>query len=241
MKTLGLLTLLIFLGSSASANELISIPAHCEKEITLHGYCSDSQAPLIKGSFKIRFFIIVDKAVFPSVDKLYHRYISFDSWGNFADSSGKGTVIFKTTTSLEPIQHENDETIYRHYFNYKLSTPVGWRNVRGLSHNKKIKPRQGALFSMEFKVQNKGPQEVPVGAEPLNGAEGLKAQTGYIHIMECSGQSICNLHQWLIIYESNITPSMDIFPKIAARSIKGGIEAILLGMLAGDKEKSITH
>jgi hypothetical protein len=241
MKTLGLLAILIFLASSISADDLMPIPANCAKEISLHGYCSKSYAPIFKGPVNISFFIIVDKAVFPSVEKLYYRYISFDSWGDFADSSGKGTVKFRTTTSLAPIESENHETIHRHYFDYKLSTPIGWRDVRGLSHNKKIKPRPGAVFSMEFKVQNKGPQEVPAGAEPLNGAEGLKAQTGYIHILECSGQTICEQNQWLIIYESTITPSMDIFPKIAARSIKGGIEAILLGMLAGDREKSIIH
>ena len=83
-------------------------------------------------------------------------------------------------------------------------------------------------------MPNQGLQTVPAGENPLQGAEGLKYQSGQVHSVNCAEQSrdYCLPSQRLLIYEIEATPSIDILPKVAANAMQAAIEAILIGMVA---------
>jgi hypothetical protein len=124
------------------------------------------------------------------------------------------------------------QVLMRQYFDYKLKSPIGYQKIRGITHNQRmIKPYRGAESTTEFVVQTSGVQEVPAGEKPLNGAEGLKLQTGSLNLVSCEGTGLCSDQQWIVIYESTITPAINLLPKVVASSVEKGIADVIVGML----------
>ena len=64
----------------------------------------------------------------------------------------------------------------------------------------------------------------------------MQFQTGSVHAVDCASGSyaFCSEEQFLLIYETNLQPDIDILPKVAAASIQSAIEALLVGMLFND-------
>jgi len=129
---------------------------------------------------------------------------------------------------------QDNETIFRHFYDYRLKSPIGYQNVRGVTFNSRVTPYAGALASLEFEAQNTGAQEVPAGEKLLVGSEGVKFQTGAVHAVSCAATNFCDDTQWLLVYETKLQPEIDLLPKVAATSIQAGIEALLVGMLFND-------
>lgn len=215
-----------------AAKSLPNVPANCLQDIQMNGYCADFDAPIFMGPVNIRFFIVVDKADYPTVDSAIARYMDFASWPEFVMDSGRSNIEFHSSSVLSPIPAVGSRPeIIRHYANYRLKAPiVGWQDVRVVTHNYKVAPYQNALASLEFEVQNRGAQQVPVGESPLMGSEGVKSQTGSVHAVDCKLSNLCNDNQHLLIYHSKISPDIDILPKVAAGAIQEGVEAIIVGM-----------
>ncbi|SMF76599.1 hypothetical protein [Pseudobacteriovorax antillogorgiicola] len=214
------------------AKALPEAPADCLDSIQLKGFCSDFSAPPLVGSVKIKFFVAAEKSDFPTVDSATSRYLDFVAWPGYALASGTDNLEFNQSAVLAPIPAQGDQAeILRHYADYRIAAPiVGWQNVRVLTHNTVVKTYDGALASLEFVVQNQGPQEVPAGAAELDGSEGVKDQIGSVHVVDCSTSELCTSNQHLLIYESTVTPDINILPTIAGKAIQDGIEGIMIGM-----------
>ncbi len=221
----GLLT-----GATLHAKALPTPPASCAADIAAVGYCSTADAPPFKGAVDLRFFVVIDKASFATVDDVLNRYLSFNTWPAFAESTGTEDLVFTKSIRMPTVQ-VNGTTVYRHYYDYKLKSPIGYQKVRGVTFNSKVAAYPGALASVEFAAQIQGPQAVPAGEKPLNGVEGVQLQVGSVHAVDCDGRfDFCGNNQYLLMYESKIQPDIDLLPKVAAASISKGIEALLVGM-----------
>lgn len=231
MKIALSLGLSLFASSLLQAKTLPTPPANCAADIAALGFCSSSDAPPFKGAVDIRFFVVVDKASYPAVDDLLNRYLSFSSWPAFSESTGTDDLLFTKSVRMPTIT-VNGAKVYRHYYDYKLKSPIGYQKVRGVTFNSKVTPYPGALASVEFTAQNSGPQAVPAGEKALNGSEGVQFQTGSVHALDCDSRfDFCGSDQYLLMYETKVQPDIDLLPKVAAGSIAKGIEALLVGML----------
>jgi hypothetical protein len=221
------------LSSTLMAKELPQAPASCADDVAQIGYCSKVTAPTFRGPIDIQFFVVVDKATFPTVESVLDRYLSFDNWPAYSQSTDTDALLFNKSVRMSDMQ-KDAETIFRHYYDYRIKSPIGYQKVRGVTYNTRVTPYIGALASLEFVAQNSGPQEIPAGEKPLVGTEGVKFQTGAVHAASCEGLSFCDDSQWLLVYETNLQPEIDLLPKVAATSIQAGIEALLIGMLFND-------
>lgn len=242
MKNITLALALSLPALSLSAKSLPDVPKDCLEDIQLKGFCADSEAPIFKGPVKVKFFIVVDKSTYPTIDSAVARYADFPAWPDYVAASGKTNVEFNTSVTLAPLPAKDGQPeIMRHYSNYRMKAPVvGWQDVRSVIHNYIVPAYDGALASLEFEVQNEGTQEVPVGEEPLEGSIGVSAQTGSVHVLSCEASELCSKDQQLLVYASTITPDIDILPSVAAGAILEAVEGIIIGMFldtgAGDGE-----
>lgn len=204
--------------------------ASCLSDIADQRYCTETE----NASFPItvRFFIVVDKEVYPTVETLLDKYLAFDQWPAYTETVGSDTIVFDKSARMSDKTAADGGLIARHYYNYKLKSPIGYQKVRGVTHNHRLAtPYDGAIGTIEFAAQTTGAQEVPAGEKPLTGAEGVKFQTGVINALACTGSELCNEDQWLLIYESTITPAITLLPKVASASVEQGLETVLVGML----------
>jgi hypothetical protein len=204
--------------------------ASCSSAIAEQSYCIETDASAFP--IKVRFFIVVDKETYPTVEGLLEKYLAFDQWPAYTESVGSDAIVFTKSERLSDLTAADGSLIARHYYDYKMKSPIGYQKVRGVSHNQRLAtPHAGALGTIEFVAQTSGPQEVPAGEKPLNGVEGVKMQTGSINAIECVDNKLCSEDQWLLTYESDITPAITLLPKVAASSIEAGLETVLVGML----------
>ena len=234
MKKLALALGLAVPSIGFAAKSLPTVPQDCLDDVQLKGYCTDYEAPIFKGPVNIKFFVVADKSVFPTVEAAIARYTDFAAWPQYVVNSGKTNVEFVTSVNMEPIPaKDGNGEVLRHYANYRLKAPVvGWQDVRVLTHNNIVEPYEGALASLELTVQSQGTQEVPAGEKALEGSEGVKNQIGSVHAIDCAKSNLCTEDQHLLVYESTITPDIDILPSVAAGAIQEGIEAIIIGMFS---------
>jgi hypothetical protein len=166
------------------------------------------------------------------VETILDKYLAFDQWPAYTDTVGSDAIVFNNSARLNDLTNNDGSVVARHYYDYKLKTPIGYQKVRGVTYNHRLaKPYAGSEGTIEFVAQTSGPQEVPAGEKPLNGAEGLKLQTGIINAISCTNTELCGEGQWLLVYESSITPAITLLPKVAAASIEKGLVTVLIGML----------
>ncbi len=225
---LGLLTA----AQALAAGQLPTAPANCAEAIAEKSYCSETVYPQGGFPFTTRFFVVVEKEVYPTVEVLLDKYMAFDQWPAYVGTVDSNAIIFNKSARLSDKSDELGQTVARHYYDYKLKSPIGYQKVRGVTHNTRLaKAYTGAEATIEFSAQTSGPQEVPAGEKALNGAEGVKVQVGAISAVACTGSNLCNDNQWLLIYETSITPTINLLPKVASASVVEGLEVILLGML----------
>ncbi len=226
---------LALMSGMASAKNLPAIPADCAKSVAEVGYCSAVQAPTFKGPIDMQFFVVVDKSSYPTVDSIINRYLAFDYWPEFSKSTDSDALLFNKSARMASFD-KDQTTIYPHYYDYKMKSPIGYIKVRGVTHNYFVPAVTGAVRTLEFVAQANGPQTVPAGEKPLNGLEGVKFQTGAVHAVDCSSNPVafCSADQFLLVYETNVQPDIDLLPKVAAASIQAGIESLLVGMLFND-------
>jgi hypothetical protein len=204
--------------------------AGCVASIEEQRFCVETDASSFPIS--IRFYIVVDKEAYPTVETLLDKYMAFDEWPAYTETVGSDTIVFNRSARLDDMTSEDGSTIARHYYDYKLKSPIGYQKVRGVTYNHRLAtPYAGSEGTIEFAAQTTGAQEVPSGEKPLNGAEGVKLQTGVINAVACTSNDLCGEGQWLLTYESNITPAITLLPKVAAGSIQQGLETVLVGML----------
>ncbi len=237
MKALLTTGLGLFLGvaslSSAMAEDkqLPVAPDGCLRDIVTLGYCSSFEAPVFRGPIKVNFFAVVPADQFADIDTIVKRYTGFDKWPAYVLASGSDAVVFNQSATLAPLPAtEESPEILRHYADYRIDSPIGYQDVRVVTHNFEVAPYANALASLEFEVQTTGPQEVPADAPNLDGSEGVKEQTGSVHVVDCVNTDLCGEQELLLIYESTILPEIDLLPRVAAESILQGIESILIGM-----------
>jgi hypothetical protein len=217
---------------AADQKSIANIPNDCARGVADQGYCTETVIPEGGFPFSIRFFMVVDKDKFPTGDDLLERYLAFDQWPAYAASTGSDNVVFARSLRLPDRVDAAGHPILRQYFDYKLKSPIGYQKIRGVTHNQRLDvPYAGAVSTTEFVVQTAGTQEVPAGEKPLNGAEGLKLQTGSLNLVSCEGTKLCADDQWIVIYESTITPAITLLPKVAASSVEKGIADVIVGML----------
>ncbi len=240
MKKLIALGFGCFLSSYAMAAEtgpipapaIPTAPADCAASIAEKGFCVETLFPAGGFPFTTRFFVVVEKEVYPTVEVLLDKYLAFDQWPAYTDTVGADTIVFNKSVRLTDATAADGTVIARHYYDYKLKSPIGYQKVRGVTHNRRLAlPYTGASATIEFAAQTTGLQEVPAGEKPLNGAEGVKVQTGLINAVDCTANDLCTENQWLLIYESSITPSITLLPKVAASSVEKGLETVLVGMM----------
>jgi hypothetical protein len=204
--------------------------AGCVASIAEQNFCVETEASSFP--INIRFYIVVDKEAYPSVETLLDKYMAFDHWPAYTDTVGADTIVFNRSARLSDLSSDDGSTIARHYYDYKLKSPIGYQKVRGVTYNHRLDtPYAGAEGTIEFAAQTTGAQEVPNGEKPLNGAEGVKLQNGVINAVSCENNQLCGEGQWLLTYESSITPAITLLPKVAAGSIEAGLETVLIGML----------
>ncbi len=222
----------LVLASQAFSAPIPSAPANCADSIAEKNYCAETVVPQGGFPFTVRFFIVVEKEVYPTVEVLLDKYLAFDKWPAYTDTVDSDTIVFNKSVRLADKVNADGAVIARHYYDYKLKSPIGYQKIRGLTYNSRLAtPYVGSQGTIEFAAQTVGLQEVPAGEKPLNGAEGVKVQTGAINALDCTGTDLCSDNQWLLIYESSITPSITLLPKVAASSVERGLETVLIGML----------
>ncbi len=204
--------------------------AACTAAIADQRFCVETNASGFP--IDIKFYIVVDKETYPTVELLLDKYMAFDQWPAYTDTVGSDAIVFNRSARLDDLTADDGSTIARHYYDYKLKSPIGYQKVRGVTYNNRLAtPYEGAVGTIEFAAQTSGAQEVPSGEKPLNGAEGVKLQTGVINAVDCTDNALCSEGQWLLTYESSITPAITLLPKVAAGSIQAGLETVLVGML----------
>jgi hypothetical protein len=208
------------------------IPAGCASSIADQGYCTATVIPSGGFPISIRFFVVVEKDIYPNSKALLDKYLAFSSWPDYVASTASDNIVFSKSVRMKDKTDAQGTVIARHYYEYKLKSPIGYQKVRGVTHNVHLKqPYQGAVSTTEFAAQTSGNQEVPAGEKPLTGAEGLKLQTGSMNMVSCAGTGLCSSDQWLVIYESSITPTINLLPKVVATSVENGIADVIVGML----------
>jgi hypothetical protein len=202
----------------------------CVAAIADQRFCVETEASGFP--INVRFYIVVDKETYPTVETLLDKYLAFDQWPAYTDTVGSDSIVFSRSARLDDLSSEDGTTIARHYYDYKLKSPIGYQKVRGVTYNTRLAtPYAGAEGTIEFAAQTSGVQQVPAGEKPLTGAEGVKLQTGVINAVACTDNALCGEGQWLLTYESSITPAITLLPKVAAGSIQQGLETVLVGML----------
>jgi hypothetical protein len=217
---------------AAEQRTIPPIPANCASGVADKGYCTEAVIPAGGFPISIRFFVVVEKENYPTGDDLLTKYLAFDQWPAYAESTGSDNLIFNKSLRMSDKVDGQGRVLMRQYFDYKLKSPIGYQKIRGVTHNIRLaKAHLGAESTTEFVVQNSGTQEVPTGEKPLNGAEGLKLQTGSLNLVPCKGTGLCSDQQWLVIYESTITPAINLLPKVVASSVEKGIADVIIGML----------
>ncbi len=222
----------VFTGGLSQAAVIPSPPPSCAEEVAQKGFCTETLFTNNAFPFTIRFFAVVDKAVYPNVDSLLAKYFAFGNWPDYVKSTGNDNIIYLSSQSMPDKEGAQGSKIVRHYFDYKIRSPIGFQHIRGVTHNTLLKvAHEGAVSTTEFEVQTTGEQEVPKGEKPLVGAEGLKLQYGSVSTISCEGQTICGPEQWLVLYESTITPAVNLLPKSAAAAVEKGITDVIVGML----------
>jgi len=217
---------------AAEQKRISPIPVNCIAGVADKGYCSEAVIPAGGFPFSIRFFMVVEKEVYSNGDDLLAKYLAFDQWPAYAASTGSDNLIFTKSLRMPDKVDAQGAAVMRQYFDYKLKSPIGYQRIRGITHNQRLKEAYvGAESTTEFVVQTSGPQDVPAGEKPLNGAEGLKFQTGSLNLMSCHGTGLCSDQQWIVIYESTITPAINLLPKVVSASVEKGIADVIVGML----------
>jgi hypothetical protein len=217
---------------AAEDKSIPPIPANCANGVADKGYCTEAVIPPGGFPISIRFFVVVEKENYPTGEDLLTKYLAFDQWPAYAESTGSDNLIFNRSLRMQDKVDGQGQVLMRQYFDYKLKSPIGYQKIRGITHNQRmIKPYRGAESTTEFVVQTSGVQEVPAGEKPLNGAEGLKLQTGSLNLVSCEGTGLCSDQQWIVIYESTITPAINLLPKVVASSVEKGIADVIVGML----------
>jgi len=225
----------LLLSASAVAQTLPVAPTGCARDLAQRSFCSGFEAPPLRGPLTVKFFAVVDKASYPNVESILERYTDFESWPDYVAATGRTDVIFKTSKVLQPLPATGTRgEVMRHYADYRIDSVIGFQNVRAVTHNFSVPAYKGALSSIEFVAQSSGPQEVPPGEPALNGSVGVQKQTGSVHAVDCDNSALCSGDQYLLIYESTVTPDIDLLPSLAARSITRGVESILIGMFLLD-------
>lgn len=234
-------TLGLAVSASAAAQTLPTAPSGCARDLAMRSYCSSFDAPPLRGPINVKLFAVVDKADYTSVDGVIKRYTDFERWPAYVDATGRTDIVFNTSKVLKPLPATSGSAeVLRHYANYRIDSVIGYQDVRVVTHNSVVKAYTGALASLEFVAQNKGTQEVPTGEPALNGSVGVQSQTGSVHVVDCASSELCSADQYLLIYQSTVTPDIDLLPNLAARSISRGVESLLIGMfLLGDADDDI--
>jgi hypothetical protein len=217
---------------AAEERRVPAIPASCTASVEDKGYCTETLIPSGGFPITVRFYVVVDKDNYPTGDDLLDKYLAFDQWPAYAESTGSDSIIFAKSVRMSDKKDAQGRVAMRHYFDYKLKSPIGYQKIRGVTHNYRLaKAHVGAVSTTEFYVQTSGPQDVPAGEKPLNGAEGVRLQTGALNLVSCAGTNLCSNSQWIVIYESTITPAINLLPKVVAQSVEKGVEDIIVGML----------
>ena len=223
----------VLFGAVAMGGTLPTAPEQCQEDISLKNYCTEMVAGTFSGPIELRFFLSVEKSAYGSVEEALNQYLNFEQWPAFAEQAEATNIVYRSSVTLPSIFDEvNKRDVFRHYADFKIAAPiVQWQEVRSVTHNYWVEPYEGALASIEFVVQNEGSQDVPPGADPLEGAIGIRSQTGYFHGVDCATTNkLCPEDSYLIVYDSIVEPDLDILPKISGGAIQAVIEKLMLGM-----------
>lgn len=217
---------------AGQAKVIPPLPAQCAVDVAEKGYCVETSFTDNSFPFTIRYFVVVDKDVYPSSKELLDKYLAFDQYDAYVKTTGNENIVIAKSQSLPQKVNDQGSPILRQYFDYKIKTPLGYLKIRHTTNNETLAvPYEGAVSTTEFAVPMTGAQDVPDGEKALNGAEGLKFQTGSVSTVPCGGRPICSDSQWIVVYETTITPAVNILPKVAASSVEKGITDVIVGML----------
>lgn len=230
MKSVWMMFLGLAVSGTSLASPLPSAPSGCFGDILRKGFCSSYKTSgVVSGSITVDLFAVVYKEDYPSVEELFNRFSDFERWPEFAEASGRTDVLFSDSRLMDEFEDENGKTMV-HYSDYRLNSVIGYQSIRVVTNNTIVEPFEGALGSIVFNVKTEGEQQVPEGADPLEGAEGVQFQDGSVHAVDCVNSILCDDDQMLLIYQTTVRPDIDLLPSLAATAITNGIESLLIGM-----------
>lgn len=154
----------------------------------------------------IDLFARVSKEKFSSVDEISQRYLAFENWPKYV--RGSGSVKFRTSRTSEV-----SGQFAAHYFDYKIKAPwpVRWARLKGTTVYQPTEV-EGAEVSFSFNL------------DKSQSYDGLTAYDGKIYVVDAFEDS------YLVIFKSEIAPSMQIGLSFAKSHIKRSVDAIFNGM-----------
>ena len=128
MRLSMVLTVGLMLPSSLLAEKsLPEVPKNCAEDIMLKGYCVEAKAPLFKGPIDLVFYVAIDKEYYPTRESIKDRYLDFNAWPQYAESSGKTSIRYSNSSEMPSELNSEGDEILRHYANYEIySSVVGW-------------------------------------------------------------------------------------------------------------------
>jgi opacity protein-like surface antigen len=234
-----LVSLILVSSAFAVEKEFPTIPDDC---FDVNIYCSNSEVVkkvitvldvdgklVTKESSVVNvkiFLVLGSETDFIKLDTIKKRFFDFNSWEKYAKDYKK-VVRYKKSFDMGDTIIGN-ETIKRHYVNYKMKGPFGkWFKVRTVGYYKGLEaPIQDANYSAIFENQLKGTFKVE-GEDVLKGAEGFNYTAGEFHIKYDEDEDV-----HLVYYTANVKPGVNLFgaEHVAKKHVEAGILALLKGM-----------
>ena len=197
--------LLFFVIVNVEASRIPEPPSSCFK-----GKTRCSSVKIVDGPRKkrvaIQLFAQVSKEKFGSVSEISERYLAFENWPKYV--RGSSSVKFKNSRSSDVA-----DSFAAHYFDYKIKAPwpVRWARLKGTTVYQETEV-EGADLAFTFSL-----------ATNL-AYDGLTAYDGEIFVLDSSED------KYLVIFKSEIAPSMQFGLSFAKSHIKRSVDAIFSGM-----------
>ena len=160
------------------------------------------------------------------------KFFDFNSWGDYV-ADFRDNIVFHESIGMKEVNTDLG-TFLRHYTDYETNSPKasGFIPIRTVTYHRVLDQAfQGAEISTEFFANTSKLVETPEGRPILKGTEGVDFHTGNIHIVDCGTLDWCSDDsQWLVIYESQISPEDKSIPEDVLPYLKRGLNSIMAGM-----------
>ena len=207
---LGVVLTLVFGYVSSVLADIPAFPSDC---FIGKNFCSRSQVLHDQQNRRViraEIFVQMSKAEYSNYEELKDLYFRFQDWPSYAGDSDSITFIEST-----PKQGPAPQSAIRHLAHYttKAPWPVSHAEVFDLVEYKEIAKATNVVYAVEF-------AQVP----DFSSRKGVKYNYGQLHLLDDQHD------RWLVYFYSDVIPSMDILPNVAAPFILKPMEDILRGM-----------